>query len=398
MTDAQHGEARPSVAVLGGAVAGLAAAERFRSFADVHLFERQRYGEKRVNCGEAMNEASLVPLAKTPENGFVNPVSGFDVEFYRSTSRAQDATPLTVARIGVEDGYVTDRNAVERRWADRLREDDAVTVSEGANVSVGRYRELVDAYDYVVDATGQPSLSTKARGETDAYTGDIVALNADVTGDFGDLLDYPSIVFEGYMGYLWAFPKSERRANVGIGWAEDHRPDDYMEALWEACDRAGVPRPDRADTNVYTIPQGPSLHPGRTHPDPGVFLVGDAAGIANRYQGEGIAQAIRSAYLLADLVEAGREESYPSRLYETMRSEYRLATLMRGVFAETDDPELIADVAAAIDGLTVADVTRRPRRVYARLVRHPRLLARLVSVPGLRRRLRDAYRDRWEFG
>ena len=37
------------VAVLGGSVGGLAAAERFRSFADVTLFERQAYAEKRVN-------------------------------------------------------------------------------------------------------------------------------------------------------------------------------------------------------------------------------------------------------------------------------------------------------------------------------------------------------------
>ncbi len=64
--DVQSSVNQPTVAVLGGAVAGLAAAERFREFADVTLFERQSYDDKRVNCGEAINEASLFPSKKSP--------------------------------------------------------------------------------------------------------------------------------------------------------------------------------------------------------------------------------------------------------------------------------------------------------------------------------------------
>ena len=56
-----------SVAIVGGAVAGLAAAERFREFADVTLFERQPYENRRVNCGEAINDTTLIPLDKTTE-------------------------------------------------------------------------------------------------------------------------------------------------------------------------------------------------------------------------------------------------------------------------------------------------------------------------------------------
>jgi digeranylgeranylglycerophospholipid reductase len=391
---------RPKVAVLGGAVGGLAAAERFREFATVDLYERQHYDEKRVNCGEAINEGGLVPLEKTPENGFLNRVSGFEVEVYATTDRDPDAEPLTTPRIAVEDGYVTDRDTVEQSWARRLGSDERVTIHEGTTVTSDRYHDLRAEYDYLIDATGQPSVTARASDAFDrsAYTGDIVALNADVEGDFSAAVEYPRIVFEGYLGYFWVFPKSADRANVGIGWSDESRPDDYMAALWSACDRAGVPRPDRETTNVYTIPKGPSLDPTYVNPEPGVFLVGDAAGIANRYQGEGICQAIRSSYLLADLVQQGREDDYPVELYASMRSEYRLATLMRGVLVESGDPRLMGRVAEAIDGLTVEDVTRRPRRVYRRLLAHPRLLADLLSVPGLRRRLYEAYTDRWEFG
>jgi digeranylgeranylglycerophospholipid reductase len=384
------------VAVLGGSVGGLAAAERFRSFADVTLFERQRYDDKRVNCGEAINDAPLVPLDKTPENGFLNRAEGFDVEIHPDTTRTASTTPLADPTIRVENGYITDRNVVERRWAERLR-DRGVEVRAGANVAVADYWDLVDEYDYVVDATGQPSLSMKARDATDRYTGDIVALNADVEGDFSDALGRPRIVFEGYVGYFWVFPKSATRANVGIGWASEDRPDDYMAALHAACERDGVPKPPRSDVNVYTIPRGPSLDPGLTNPEEGVFLVGDAAGIANRYQGEGICQAIRSSYLLSTLVETGRESTYPDRLEASMRREYLLATVMRGVWEANESAELLAAVADAIDGLTVDDVTRRPERVALRVLRRPRVAAALLSTPELRRRALDAARDRWEY-
>ncbi|WP_152041930.1 NAD(P)/FAD-dependent oxidoreductase [Salinigranum salinum] len=386
---------RPRVAVLGGAVGGLAtAADRFAAFADVTLFERQSYDDKRVNCGEAITESSVVPLATTPENGFLNRIEGFDLHVYPSTDRDAMASPLASTTITVDEGFVTDRDVVERRWADRLRRR-GVDVCEGTNVSVGRYREIVDDFDLVVDATGQPALSLKAAGRTGAYTGDVVALNADVEAA-SETPHRPDIVFEGHLGYFWVFPKSDRRANVGIGGAGEERPDNYIEELWGACDRFGVPRPARED-GIYTIPRGPSLDPEHTHRNGNVFLVGDAAGIANRYQGEGISQAIRSSSLLADLVKQGRVAEYPRRLHESMRAEYRLATLMRGVWESTEDPELLASVARAIDGLGVEDVTRRPWRVIARIARHPRLLVRLLGIAGVRSRLVDAYTDTWEY-
>jgi len=58
-----------SIAVIGGSVAGLAAADRLAPRAEVTLFERQSYEEKRVNCGEAINDATLIPLEKTRAAG-----------------------------------------------------------------------------------------------------------------------------------------------------------------------------------------------------------------------------------------------------------------------------------------------------------------------------------------
>jgi digeranylgeranylglycerophospholipid reductase len=386
-----------SIAVVGGAVAGLAAAERLRHLGDVTLFERQSYADKRVNCGEAINDATLIPLEKTRENGFLNDVAGFTLHVFRATSRRPGEGPLASATLRCEPGFITDRNVVERRWAVRLR-DRGVDVREGTALTPEAYRRVCDEYDCVVDATGQPSLTVRTFDEREAYTGDMVAINADVTGDFAESLSHPQILFEGYVGYAWVFPKTRHRANVGIGWAGDQRPDDYYRAFETTCRRNDIPVPERDAMNIYTIPRGPSLSPEATHrPAENVFLVGDAAGIANRYQGEGICQGIRSSYLLAELLRRGEGRTYPRRLYRTMKHEYRLAHLMRGAWVEHEDPHLLAGVAKALDGLTIDDVTRSPRRVVARVVRRPRVAARLVADRGMLRRFVDAYTDRWEY-
>lgn len=393
-----QGDGDPTVAVVGGAVAGLAAAERFREFADVTLFERQPYDEKRVNCGEAINDAPLVPLEKTPENGFVNDLDGFELRVYEGTDREPGEGLLTTARLRCDQGYICDRALVERRWAERLT-DLGVEVRTGpdASLSPAEFDDVVGKYDYVIDATGQPSWSMRALDRTDRYTGDTVALNANVEGDFAEYESYPRVFFEGYIGYAWSFPKSDSRANVGIGWASDERPDDYMGALRAACERNGLPVPDRSETKVYTIPRGPSLDPQRASlPDSGVYLVGDAAGIANRYQGEGICQAIRSSYLLASLVRTGREAVYPDRLYDLMKSEYRLATLMRGAWEEHQDTELLAEVADCLAGASIDEITSEPRAVIGRVVRRPDVVARLLNG-GMARRLVRAYAGNWEY-
>ena len=387
-------------AIIGGAVSGLATAHRLVEndlFDEITVFERQTYDQKRVDCGEAINDSTLVPLEKTQENGFVNDIDGFQLQVFSGTDRSPKETALGASKLDCEPGYICERATVERRWAETLTEQ-GVRFETGRSISPSEYERIVTEYDYIFDASGQPSLTLKSRDETAEYTGDMVALNATVEGDFSSYVNLPRIFFEGYVGYSWSFPKSASRANVGIGWAGDQRPDNYMSALEAAAKRNGFPVPEREDVNIYTIPRGPSLDPNNAYdPERNVFLVGDAAGIANRYQGEGICQSIRSAYLLCDLIEEGNEAAYPSHLYDLMKSEYRLAHLMRGAWVEHEDPQLLAAVAEALEGLTIDDITRSPARVIGRVARHPPTAFKLVSNSGMIKRVYEAYTDQWEY-
>ena len=393
-------ENKSTAAVIGGSVSGLAAATgltNVKDFSQVTVYERQEYDTKRVNCGEAINDTRLIPLEKTPKNGFANDIDGFQLSVYDSTDRPLGARPLAVSNVKCDHGYICERDVVEQRWAEQLA-SQGVEFRTGRSVSSDEYVEIVGSYDYIVDASGQPSLTLKSKGKTREYTGDMVALNTTVEGDFSAYVNRPRIFFEGYVGYAWSFPKSKRHANIGLGWAGDQRPDDYYKALESAAERNGFPIPDREQVNIYTIPKGPSLDPANAYyPEENVFLVGDAAGIANRYQGEGICQGVRSAYLLTELIANGNEAAYPQSLSELMQSEYRLAHLMRGAWVEYEDTELLAAVAAALDGLTVDEITRQPATVFRRVMRQPMIAVKLVSDVRMLRRLYDAYTTSWEY-
>lgn len=384
-----------SAAVIGGAMGGLAAAHALNRLGyTVELFERQSYESKRVNCGEAMTAASMIPLEKTPENGFVNDVPEFEVEVYTETNPDRELAGTGAFPSG--DGYVTDRNVVERRWAATL-EADGVTVRSGSPVAKSEFNSLIGRHDLVVDATGQPSLTSKVTGSTDEYSGYMTALNADVEGGFSDICPNTRMVFENYAGYAWVFPKSPHRANIGIGWAQRDLPSDYMEAFKQACERNGWPIPSRAQTNVAIIPQGPSLNPSRMYaPEFNVVRVGDAAGVANRFSGKGISQAVHSAYIMAEYAANDRLAEYPAMLHKTMHPEYLLAHVVRGVL-ESNRPYLLGEIVAAVSGLDIEDADRTPRAVLLRLLRHPVVFARLLSTPSILRRVYDAYMDNWEY-
>jgi len=87
----------------------------------VTVYERQEYEEKRVDCGEAINDATLVPLEKTPENGFVNDIDGFQLRVYEGTDRPSMSTPLGTSNLRCDPGYICERNVVEKQWSDMLR-------------------------------------------------------------------------------------------------------------------------------------------------------------------------------------------------------------------------------------------------------------------------------------
>jgi menaquinone-9 beta-reductase len=141
-------------------------------------------------------------------------------------------------------------------------------------------------------------------------------------------------------GYGWIFPMGDGRVNVGLGVLNSSSgfgKTNYRDLLLEWM--AGTP--DEWDMNESTadgpilgaaLPMGFNRVPHYTR---GVMLVGDSGGMVNPFNGEGIAYAMESGALAAEIAvqalatgEAGRRERilhyYPAELKIRYGGYYRL--------------------------------------------------------------------------
>jgi menaquinone-9 beta-reductase len=139
-----------------------------------------------------------------------------------------------------------------------------------------------------------------------------------------DLWDGASMI----PGYGWAFPVADGRVNLGAGLLDTYKSFKSMSAqgVFDAFSRMlpadwGV-NEDTAEGRVLSgpLPMGFSRAPQAV---PGMLLVGDAAGAVNPFNGEGIAYAMETGEIAAELVHEalvkdrpGLAQMYPAVLRE----------------------------------------------------------------------------------
>ncbi len=145
----------------------------------------------------------------------------------------------------------------------------------------------------------------------------------------------PELFFcDDVRGYAWIFRK-EHVLNIGLGREDRQRLHAHTEAFVAAhVAPAALPLPDRIRWKGHAYLVRPSS--GRRLVDEGVMLIGDAAGLAYAYSGEGIRPAIESALMAAETItevggryDAARLSAYAERLEaQHPRAESRLTRLL----------------------------------------------------------------------
>ena len=196
-----------------------------------------------------------------------------------------------------------------------------------------------------------------------------------------DPVRVPHIVFweqsrwRGFPGYGWLFPGVGGRANVGLGLgvlaerARGGRAAQAFEAFTADLRRLGVLTAPPPASPPSTARLGGWLKMGMVGTVPArgrVLLVGDAAGLVNPLQGEGISQAMGSGRAAAEAVLAGPD---------------RAAARYRAFLAETYAP--YESITAPLHGA---------------LLPHPKLVAatgRLLTAPGVGRRVAGGWSIFW---
>ena len=204
--------------------------------------------------------------------------------------------------------------AVQRRVTGLLYRDDSVDgvqLSGGANIRG----------DIVLGADGATSSVAHGAGLVDsARTLWGFALRGYLDND----LDLPHIVlwepqrWTVFPGYGWVFPMSGGGVNVGLGLAfgsdraVSRRAGEQLDDFLVHLKRQGLlPRAQLRALTGGWLKMGVL---GTTPVGNGVLLVGDAAGLVNPLQGEGIAQAMASGRAAANaILQAGPRDA--ARLY-----------------------------------------------------------------------------------
>jgi geranylgeranyl reductase family protein len=139
-------------------------------------------------------------------------------------------------------------------------------------------------------------------------------------------------------GYGWLFALADGSVNLGAGLLNTFRnfkdvsAQRVFDAFWRMLPPEWNVTEDTAEGRVLSgpLPMGMNRDPVTV---PGMLVVGDAAGIVNPFNGEGIAYAMESGELAAELIHAalvadrpGLAHLYPSILRERYARYFRIGT------------------------------------------------------------------------
>jgi len=353
------------LAVVGAGPSGLyAATTAARRGMRVTLFEKRGIGEH-ITCGECIFD-SLDAL--TP------PTAGLLYEVAAILFVARGAYRLRMGKY--RRLWMVDRQSWQRQLA-AAAADLGVDVRTGVKISPSGIKELCNYFEWIIDASGAPSLTSRAEGFTEEYFQQpLLAYQLELEDDFSSLfasrtikVGFLSLIGKEYLpGYYWIFPKNNRTANVGVVYTRGDKGGHFLklkELLRFVRERESL-------QTAKVIRKGGGLIPTRILPrlvHDRIILTGDAAGLTSPLHGGGIDLACLSGTMAVDAIAKGTAgvAAYRRNLLSLMKSRLYLE---RRLIAKMQSLSF-----AGFDDLIHAAAVNRPGIRTRVALRHPDLLA-----------------------
>lgn len=301
------------IAIIGGGPGGLTAAlESLALGYEVTLFEKGLIGDD-IRCGECL----------------------FDSYGLLSKPSMDVATRIDRLIFKIKGEYERKLKNFERLWMidrktwqlEMAKEAVAcgLTLCEGSPVSSKELQSLSQNFDYVIDASGAPSLTSFTYGFSQDYLEEcFVGIQHVMYGDFAACHKALKIGFlpETY-GYYWIFPKNNKLANVGVGLQiEDIKKGKNIKKLLHEI----LVMEDIEHLSIKRTVSGilPTKLLSKVVYD-NIFLVGEAAGLTSPLHGEGIDLACVTAKLAVNSIQHGKSApmEYESKLRNLVEPKWK---------------------------------------------------------------------------
>ncbi len=344
------------IIIIGGGPAGLTAARHASiAGADTVLFERDPVIGKPVRCGEGISERGLKSYISLNGPWIANRIKKVDM-IAPDGSRASFESRYI--------GFILNREVFEQELAKKAEKLGAKIISK-ADVT-GLYfdkkgkpsgvklnycgQEFIVKGSIIIGADGVESrvgrwaginTTTKLKNMESAVQ--VVAEDIDVDPDICQFY-FGNKIAPG--GYLWIFPKSRSRANIGIGISGDRSiempAEDYLDKFMKEY------FPDARITNRVAggVPCNPRL---KNIVKGNVILAGDAGHQVNPLTGAGIANALQAGKIAgetaAKAIESGEInydilKKYPERWFRSRGRTHRSATNIKNYIHKISDKKL----------------------------------------------------------
>ncbi len=350
------------LAIIGGGPGGLyGAIAAARQGMDVVLFEKGEIGDHIV-CGECIFDS--LGLLEKPAAGLL-----YKVETILFEAKG-------VHRLAIRDYrnlWMMDRRAWQRQLATKAA-NLGVVIRSGEKINAHILSEIKGNYDWVIDASGAPSVTSRAYGFFREYQREcLLAYQYVLEGDFAHLPQTIKVGFLSHIkpeylpGYYWIFPRDKQTANVGVvyaGGADRQFTLDIKSLLHEVLERESLGAATVLSKGGGLIPA--SILPVLVHEN--IIMVGDAAGLTSPLHGGGIDLACISGTLAVEAIMKGKHgvAAYRNNLLALMKDKIALEALIikkmrRLSFGDFDD-------------LLQAAAVRKPWIRTKTALRHPDLL------------------------
>lgn len=305
------------IAVIGGGPAGLMTAiEGAKNGLTVDLYEKHQIGDN-IRCAEGFFDT--LNMLDEPKYGVRFKVEALELEVKKNyVFPCDEKTNI----------WMIDRREWQIGLAAEAR-DLNVQIYENSPVSKEKLKQLMHDYDWVIDCSGVPSVTSKAYEFNSFYKNTSgITVQYTLLGDFSKYYGRIKASFEShYDGYYWVFPKSHNEANVGLIFFSENnlKPWDELERIIE-----------KEGLSAYTKTRKfggmcPVVRPEHLVYD-NILLTGDAAGLVSALHGGGIDNACISGKIAIQCIVENKVHAYESEIERVLGSkldgEKRLADLV----------------------------------------------------------------------